>query len=67
MKKITNKFVKVLMLVSMIFSSFQTPIQVFAKEIANNDSEIPVGSIKLGENGKIEESGMQVRQLQKMV
>ena len=58
MKKITNKFVKILMLVSMIFSSFQTPIQVFAKEIANNDSEIPVGSIKLGENGKIEESGI---------
>ena len=57
MKKITDKFVKILMLVSMIFSSFQTPIQVFAKEIANNDSEIPVGSIKLGENGKIEESG----------
>ena len=57
MKKITNKFVKILMLVSMIFSSLQTPIQVFAKEIANNDSEIPVGSIKLGENGKIEESG----------
>lgn len=47
MKKITDKFVKILMLVSMIFSSFQTPIQVFAKEIANNDSEIPVGSIKL--------------------
>ena len=58
MKKITNKFVKILMLVSMIFSSFQTPIQVFAKEIANRDSEIPVGSIKLGENGKIEESGI---------
>ena len=58
MKKITDKFVKILMLVSMIFSSFQTPIQVFAKEIANNDSEIPVGSIKLGENGKIEESGI---------
>ena len=57
MKKITDKFVKILMLVSMIFSSFQTPIQVFAKEIANSDSEIPVGSIKLGENGKIEESG----------
>ena len=57
MKKITDKFVKILMLVSMIFSSLQTPIQVFAKEIANNDSEIPVGSIKLGENGKIEESG----------
>lgn len=58
MKKITNKFVKILMLVSMIFSSFQTPIQVFAQEKANNDSEIPVGSIKLGENGKIEESGI---------
>ena len=58
MKKITDKFVKILMLVSMIFSSFQTPIQVFAKEIANNDSEIPVGSIKLGENGKIEENGI---------
>ena len=58
MKKITDKFVKILMLVSMIFSSFQTPIQVFAKEIANSDSEIPVGSIKLGENGKIEESGI---------
>lgn len=58
MKKITDKFVKILMLVSMIFSSFQTPIQVFAKEIANRDSEIPVGSIKLGENGKIEESGI---------
>ena len=58
MKKITDKFVKILMLVSMIFSSLQTPIQVFAKEIANNDSEIPVGSIKLGENGKIEESGI---------
>ena len=58
MKKITDKFVKILMLVSMIFSSFQTPIQVFAQEIANNDSEIPVGSIKLGENGKIEESGI---------
>lgn len=57
MKKITDKFVKILMLVSMIFSSFQTPIQVFAQEKANNDSEIPVGSIKLGENGKIEESG----------
>ena len=57
MKKITDKFVKILMLVSMIFSSLQTPIQVFAKEIANNDSEIPVGSIKLGENGQIEESG----------
>ena len=57
MKKITNKFVKILMLVSMIFSSLQTPIQVFAKEIANNDSEIPVGSIKIGENGQIEESG----------
>ena len=58
MKKITDKFVKILMLVSMIFSSFQTPIQVFAQEKANNDSEIPVGSIKLGENGKIEESGI---------
>ena len=57
MKKITDKFVKILMLVSMIFSSLQTPIQVFAQEIANNDSEIPVGSIKIGENGQIEESG----------
>lgn len=55
MKKITNKFVKILMLISMIFSSFQTPIQVFAQEIANNDSDIPVGAIKLGENGNIVE------------
>ena len=57
-KKFLEKFTKILMLLSMTFSSFQTPIQVFAQEIANNDSEIPVGSIKLGENGKIEESGI---------
>ena len=57
-KKFLEKFTKMIMLLSMIFSSFQTPIQVFAKEIANRDSEIPVGSIKLGENGKIEESGI---------
>ena len=57
-KKFFEKFTKMIMLLSMTFSSFQTPIQVFAQEIANNDSEIPVGSIKLGENGKIEESGI---------
>lgn len=57
-KKFLEKFTKMIMLLSMTFSSFQTPIQVFAQEIANNDSEIPVGSIKLGENGKIEESGI---------
>lgn len=41
-KKFFEKFTKMIMLLSMTFSSFQTPIQVFAQEIANNDSEIPV-------------------------
>ena len=53
MKRFLEKFTKIIMLISMIFSSFQAPIQVFAQEIANNDSEIPVGSIKLGLDGEI--------------
>ena len=53
MKRFLEKFTKMIMLISMIFSSFQAPIQVFAAELANNDSEIPVGSIKLGLDGEI--------------
>ena len=53
MKRFLEKFTKILMLISMIFSSFQAPIQVFAAELANNDSEAPVGSIKLGLDGEI--------------
>lgn len=53
MKRFLEKFTKIIMLISMIFSSFQAPIQVFAAELANNDSEIPVGSIKLGLDGEI--------------
>ena len=58
MKKITGKMTKILMLISMIFSTLQTPIQVFAS-VVNSDTTntTPVGAIKLGENGEISESG----------
>ena len=49
MKKITGKMTKILMLISMIFSTLQTPIQVFAS-VVNSDTTntTPVGAIKLG-------------------
>ena len=54
MKKITDKFLKFLMLFSMIFSSLQTPIQVLASEISSEDN-ISKGAIRI--NGKVSEDG----------
>ena len=55
-KKFLIKFTKILMLVSMIFSSFLAPIEALAAGITNSDSEPAVGSIKLGIDGEISNS-----------
>ena len=57
MKKISGKLLKIVMLISMIFSSFQTPIYVLANELTGTNplaSTTPEkGDMKLGENGEI--------------
>ena len=57
MKKNIKKFMQYLMLFGMIFSSLQTPIQVFADEIVKNNAEPNNGDIKLGVDGEISETG----------
>jgi len=49
------------MLISMIFSSFQTPIYVLANELTDNSSSTTTtpekGDMKLGKNGEITKEG----------
>ena len=56
MKKISEKFIKILMLISMIFSSLQTPIYVFA-DMINEGETYQKGDMRLGENGEIIKNG----------
>jgi len=61
MKKISEKLLKIVMLISMIFSSFQTPIYVLANELTDNSSSTTTtpekGDMKLGKNGEITKEG----------
>ena len=61
MKKISEKLLKIVMLISMIFSSFQTPIYVLANELTGTNplaSTTPEkGDMKLGQNGEITKEG----------
>ena len=52
MKKLSEKFIKILMLISMIFSSLQTPIYVFA-DMINEEETYQKGDMRLGETGEI--------------
>jgi len=58
MKKIITKMMQFIMIISMIFSSIQTPLLVLADTIDSYDGVAPKkGDIKLGENGEISSNG----------
>ena len=54
MKKVSNKFAKIFLLIAIIISDLASPIKVFADTLSN-ETETSVGAIRL--DGKISETG----------
>ena len=54
MKKVSNKFAKIFLLIAIIISDLASPIKVFADTLSN-ETEPSVGAIRL--DGKISETG----------